>query len=102
LTSLPNVVAAARLALNGRGSAVVSESLHSNNLNILAGICLPSVVLGLGPASGLTIMAAVWLLVMTILAVALACFRGGLLRWEGAGLIAIYAAFAVVILNWQP
>jgi cation:H+ antiporter len=101
LTSIPNVIAAARLALNGRGSAVVSESLNSNSLNILAGVCLPAVVLGLGAPSALSIMAASWLLGMTVLAVALACFRGGLLRWEGASLIAFYVGFAIVILNWQ-
>src|SRR5207244_7118916 len=42
LTGIPNVLAAIRLALHGRGAACVSESLNSNNANILVGLCIPA------------------------------------------------------------
>jgi cation:H+ antiporter len=96
LTSIPNLIAAVRLALHGRGAACVSESLNSNNANILVGLCVPAVILGLGSASGVEIFAACWMIGMTVVAVALA-FGGGLTRREGAAIIALYVAFAVVV-----
>jgi len=96
LTSIPNLLAAARLALHGRGAACVSESLNSNNANILVGLCVPALILGLGSPSGLETFAACWMSGMTLVAVAL-CFGGGLTRREGAALVGLYAVFAVVI-----
>src|SRR5204863_1174310 len=82
LTSIPNVIAALRLALHGRGAACVSESLNSNNANILVGLCVPALVLGLGSASGVETFAAWWMVGMTLIVVALG-FGGGLTRREG-------------------
>ena len=50
LTGIPNVVSAVQLALRGRGSAVLSESLNSNTLNLVAGISLPTLLLRHGNA----------------------------------------------------
>jgi cation:H+ antiporter len=97
LTSIPNVIAALRLAFHGRGAACVSESLNSNNANILAGLCIPALILGLGAASGIEQFAAWWMAGMTVVAVALG-FGGGLTRREGAAIVALYAVFAVVLL----
>ncbi len=96
LTSIPNLIAAVRLALHGRGAACVSESLNSNNANILVGLCVPALFLGLGSASGVETFAAWWMVGMTVVVVALA-FGGGLTRREGAAIIALYVAFAVVV-----
>jgi cation:H+ antiporter len=96
LTSIPNLIAAVRLARHGRGAACVSESLNSNNANILVGLCLPALILGVGSASGVETFAAWWMVGMTVVAVALA-FGGGLTRREGAAIIALYVAFAVVV-----
>jgi len=96
LTSIPNLIAAVRLALHGRGAACVSESLNSNNANILVGLCLPAVILGIGSASGIEIFAASWMVGMTAVAVALG-FGGGLTRREGAAIVGLYVAFAVVV-----
>ena len=96
LTSIPNVLAALRLALHGRGAACVSESLNSNNANILVGLCVPAVILGLGSASGTETFAAWWMVGMTFVAVALG-FGGGLTRREGAAILALYVAFAIVV-----
>jgi cation:H+ antiporter len=97
LTGVPNMLAAIRLARHGRGAACVSEALNSNNANILVGLCVPAVVLGIGHPSGLQRFAALAMVVLTVLAVSLA-FRGRrLTRAEGYGIIVLYAAFAAVI-----
>jgi cation:H+ antiporter len=96
LTSIPNLLAAVRLALHGRGAACVSESLNSNNANILVGLCIPALILGLGSASGVETFAAWWMLGMTAVAVALS-FGGGLTRREGGVIIALYVVFAIVV-----
>ncbi len=99
LTSLPNLLTAVRLALHGRGSAVVSESFNSNSLNILAGIALPALVLSLGSASGLVAFSVWWLVGMTVVAIALTYAGHGIRRVEGAVIVALYVAFAVVIVS---
>ena len=96
LTSIPNLIAAVRLALHGRGAACVSESLNSNNANILVGLCVPALILGLGSASGVETFAAWWMVGMTFVAVALG-FGGGLTRREGAAIVALYVVFAVIV-----
>jgi len=96
LTSIPNLIAAVRLARHGRGAACVSESLNSNNANILVGLCIPAVILGFGSASGVEIFAACWMIGMTVVAVALG-FGNGLTRREGCAIIALYVVFAVVV-----
>jgi len=96
LTSIPNLIAAVRLALHGRGAACVSESFNSNNANILVGLCIPALILGIGSASGVETFAAWWMVGMTAVAVVLG-FGGGLTRREGAAIIALYIGFAVVV-----
>jgi cation:H+ antiporter len=97
VTSLPNVLTAVRLALHKRGSAVVSEALNSNSLNVLAGLALPALFVTLGSASGLERFSVWWLVGMTIVVVTLTYRRRGLYRLDGAAIILLYAAFAVVI-----
>jgi cation:H+ antiporter len=97
LTSIPNLIAALRLARHGRGAACVSEALNSNNANILAGLCVPATILSLGSTSGVETYAAVWMVGMTLVAVVLG-FGGGLTRREGAAIVALYGVFVVVLL----
>lgn len=99
LTSLPNAYAAVRLALQHRGSAVVSEACNSNTINLLAGICLPAIALGPPAAGGDTGVDLVWLLGMTGLSVALLAGRRGLTRPGGAAVIALYALFVARVLH---
>jgi cation:H+ antiporter len=96
LTSIPNLIAAVRLASHGRGAACVSEALNSNNANILIGLCVPATILGFGSSSGVENFAALWMVGMTIAAVALG-FGGGLTRREGAAIVGLYAVFVVVV-----
>jgi cation:H+ antiporter len=96
LTSIPNLIAAVRLARHGRGAACVSEAFNSNNANILVGLCIPGLVLGLGSASGVEVFAACWMVGMTVVAVALG-FGDGLTRREGAAIVGLYGVFAAVL-----
>jgi cation:H+ antiporter len=97
LTGIPNVLAAVRLALHGRGAACVSESLNSNNANVLIGLCVPALILGIGNASGIEVFCAWSMVAITALAVTLAFRGGGLARWEGAAIIALYGAFVFTV-----
>jgi cation:H+ antiporter len=98
VTSLPNAVAAAYLARRGRGAAVLSTSLNSNALNILAGLLIPTVFLGIGAPSSETTFVAGAALAMTALALGLSYANSGLRRAAGLTLIAAYAAFVGVLL----
>ena len=68
LTGIPNAVAAVRLARQGRGSAVVSETFNSNSLNLIAGAYLPTLFVTMGPLSGSSRLVLWWLLGGTLLA----------------------------------
>jgi cation:H+ antiporter len=97
LTGIPNVLAAVRLALHGRGAACVSESFNSNNANVLVGLCLPALVLGIGSPSGLEHFSAAAMVAMTVAATVLAYGGGGLTRREGWAIIALYAVFVAIV-----
>jgi cation:H+ antiporter len=98
VTSLPNAVAAVYLALRGRGTAVLSTALNSNALNILAGLIIPTTILGLGAPSGQTTFVAASYVAMTVLALLLAYINRGLRRPAGFVIIAAYLAFAGVLI----
>lgn len=97
LTGVPNLLTALQLARRGHGSAVVSETLNSNNVNIVLGLLFPALLLGAPLTSRGAIFSLGWLLGITLLAVVLAATRKGVRRWEGALLVAIYLAFVVFI-----
>lgn len=97
LTGIPNVIAAAQLALKGRGSAVLSESLNSNTLNLIVGVSLPMAVLGMKTLTWKSLFSLWWLIAMTFLALLLSFVRSGLRQLGGALLILIYAAFVAAI-----
>ena len=97
LTGIPNVITAAQLALRGRGSAVLSESLNSNTLNLVAGVSLPSLFLSTGAMTSRGAFSLWWLMGMTVLALGLASLRGGLGRKAGVLLIAVYGAFVIAV-----
>ncbi|MEP6672585.1 MAG: hypothetical protein ABJF10_25705, partial [Chthoniobacter sp.] len=101
LTGIPNAIAGVRLALHGRGAAVVTESFNSNTVNIVAGLCLPALFVGLGRISPRTVFALWWLGGMTIVAIVFTAWGGGLRRLGGAVLLVLYAAFFWMILAWR-
>jgi cation:H+ antiporter len=96
LTALPNAWTGIRFGLQQRGSALMSETLNSNSINVVAGIALPAALGALTVFSRLDIFGLVWLLGMTAAALALFGKPGGAGRTAGAFLIVLYAVFVVV------
>jgi cation:H+ antiporter len=96
LTSLPNAFTAARLALQGRGSALVSETLNSNTTNLLFGVAIPALFIGIGSRSALTGFDLVWLIAMTVVVLALLVPRRGVRRSGGAVILLLYGVFVAV------
>ena len=95
VTSLPNMSTALRLARQGRGDATVSETLNSNNINLVGGIILPSAILGLGTVPGSTAADVAWLSVLTVGTILALATRGGFGRLAGIGLVGGYLAFVL-------
>jgi len=96
LTSIPNAFTAARLAFQRRGSAVVSETFNSNTTNLAFGIALPALFISIGSTSDLSRFDLGWLLLMTLVALAVFARRGGVTRSGGAAILLLYAVFVAV------
>ena len=96
LTSLPNAFTAARLAFQRRGSAVVSETLNSNTTNLVFGLSVPALFVTVGSTSALTGFGLGWLLLMTLVVLALFARRGGVTRSGGLAILLLYAVFVAV------
>jgi cation:H+ antiporter len=96
LTSLPNAATGVRFARQKRGSALVSETLNSNSINLVVGLAIPATIASLGAFTGLAVFDLVWLLVMTVAGLVLFGRPGGPGHLEGAFLIALYGVFVIV------
>ena len=96
LTSLPNAWTGVRFGLQQRGSALMSETLNSNSINIVAGLAVPIALGSLGVFSHLDVFDLSWLFGMTAAALVLFARRGGAGRISGAFLIVLYAVFVAV------
>jgi cation:H+ antiporter len=95
VTSLPNASTAFRLARQGRADATVSETLNSNNINLVGGIIIPAAILGLGTVSSGVSADLVWLLVLTAATLGALATRSGIGRLAGVALVGGYIAFVV-------
>lgn len=93
LTGLPNSLTAVRLARNGNGAAVITETFNSNTINLLVGLLVPALVFGEGSPKPLVILDICWLVVMTVTAVVLSARCSKLTRNQGIALIALYVCF---------
>lgn len=96
LTSIPNALTAVRLGLAGRGSALVSEAFNSNTINLTAGLVIPALFVLPPPMKTAGAVDLAWLLVMSVLSVALLARRNGLRRSGGALLVLLYGGFVAV------
>jgi cation:H+ antiporter len=97
VTSLPNAVSAVYLARRGRGAATLSTALNSNSLNVLAGLLLPAVFVGLGARSGQTALITIWYAGFTVAVLGLAFAGRGLGRVGGIAIILGYATFVITL-----
>lgn len=101
LTGIPNIVTAVQLARRGRGSAVLSEALNSNTLNLVIGASLPALIFGAGTLTP-RVHYAIWTLVgMTLLALGIAFFHKGLGRKGGAFLMVLYLGFVAFMIAYR-
>jgi cation:H+ antiporter len=96
VTSLPNAVGAVYLATRQRGTAVLSEAMNSNMLNVVVGLLLPAVFIGLGGSSGGGALAAWFYVGMTAVSLTMAFAGRGLSRAGGWAIVCGYVAFLVV------
>jgi cation:H+ antiporter len=101
VTGIPDVITAIKLALHGRGIAVMSEALNSNSLNILFGICVPATVLGLSTLRRMTIFSVWWLIGITVINLCLLYFGKGFTRTTGALSVGLYLVFVCVVIGWK-
>jgi cation:H+ antiporter len=97
-TSLPNAVAGVHLARKGRGAAALSTTLSSNTLNVVAGLLIPAVVVGLARPSGQELLTAGWYVGLTALTLMFAYADRGLRLRTGWIIIVGYAAFVAALL----
>jgi cation:H+ antiporter len=95
VTSLPNAVAAVHLARLGRGAAAFSTALNSNNINVLIGLLLPGVFLGLSAPSTSGSLTAAWYAGLTALTLLLAYRARGIGRGAGSLIVSGYVIFVV-------
>jgi Ca2+/Na+ antiporter len=97
VTSIPNAVASTYLARKGRGAAALSTAFNSNNFNIVIGLLLPAVIVGLGGYSDQSVLVAAWCLAMTALIGGVAYSARGLRRGAGWVVMLSYAAFVAAV-----
>jgi cation:H+ antiporter len=96
LAALPNAWTGIRFGLQQRGSALISETLNSNSINIVVGLAVPAALGVFAAFPGLVVFDLAWLLGMTAVALVLFGRRGGAGRSAGAFLILLYAVFLAV------
>jgi hypothetical protein len=85
-----------RFGLQQRGSALISETLNSNSINLVAGLAVPAALGSFGAFSGLSVFNLAWLFGMTAVTLVLFGRPGGAGRGAGAFLIALYTVFVAV------
>ena len=95
VTSIPNAYTGVRLGLARRGSALVSETLNSNTINLVGGLGVPALFASVA-GGGLARANGVWLLGATLLTIALLAPRSGVRRAGGALIVATWVGFAIV------
>ncbi|MHB1986682.1 MAG: sodium:calcium antiporter [Acidimicrobiales bacterium] len=95
VTSLPNAVAAVYLARRGRGAAVLSEAMNSNALNVVVGLLVPAVAIGLGRLGPAVLGVAWWYAGLSLAALVGAFLGRGVSRVTGGLILLAYAVFVI-------
>nr|WP_255414552.1 hypothetical protein [Salinisphaera sp. LB1] len=99
LTGFPNAYTSIRLALRNQGTAVVSETVNSNTINMVIGVGVPALVFGMAhkPVALTEIW---WLLGFTAFVSALTWVGNGLSRTHGMIIVTVYLAFVAARVIW--
>jgi len=87
------------LASKGCGAAALSTALNSNSLNVIAGLLIPGVFIGLARTSAPASVTTWWYVGLTALTLVLAFSSRGLRRWQGGLIVVGYLAFVVLLLG---
>ncbi len=95
LTSLPNLWVALHFARTDRGTALFSSAMNSNSINLLGGLIIPALFIGIGSAKG-SLAYFTWLIDLTLLAVLAPLPHSRLSRVAGSVIIAIYVVFVAL------
>jgi hypothetical protein len=85
-----------RLALLRHGAAVVSETFNSNTINLVAGIAVPALLVRTAVLSRGTAQDLIWVLGLSVAALALGAPWGAMTRSRGLALIAGYGIYLAV------
>ena len=96
LTSLPNALTAFRLGLADRGDALVSETLHSNSINMVGGLVIPALFVTI---TGVSAGGLALLFGLTALTLAPLAHSGSLGRRGGAAIVVAYAVAALILVS---
>lgn len=95
VTSLPNAVGAVYLSRRGRGAAVLSEAMNSNMINVVAGLLLPGIFVGIDARSGGGVLLAASYGAFCVASLALAYAYRGLRGTWGFVIVAGYGLFVL-------
>ena len=95
LTSLPNLWVALHFARRDRGTALFSAAMNSNTINLVGGLIIPALLVGVGISRG-SLADFAWLLDLTLLAVLAPLLRRRLTRVTGGAIIGLYLVFVVL------
>jgi cation:H+ antiporter len=95
LTSLPNLWVALHFARTDRGTALFSAAMNSNTINLVGGLIVPALFVGVGIAHG-SLGYFGWLLDLTLLAVFAPLPHRRLSRTTGMAIIAVYVVFVAL------
>jgi Ca2+/Na+ antiporter len=74
----------------------VSETLNSNTVNLVFGVSVPALFVGLGSTGALARFDVGWLVLVTAVVIALLARRAGVGRSAGLAILALYAVFVAV------
>jgi Ca2+/Na+ antiporter len=96
LTSLPNAFTAFRLGLAGRGDALVSETLHSNSINMAGGLVIPALFVTI---TGVSVGGLALIFGLTALTLAPLARRGSLGQRGGAAIVLAYAVAVLILVS---
>jgi cation:H+ antiporter len=99
LTSIPNALTGVRLGRARRGAALVTETLNSNTINLVAGVALPSLFVELTARSSQNRLELALLAAAMVATVGLLAARGGMRRPGAAVIVALYAGFIAATLS---
>lgn len=94
LTSLPNLWVALHFARADRGTALFSSAMNSNTINLVGGLLVPALFIGVAAARG-SLAYFAWLAGLTLLAVLAPLAWSRLARPAGLLIIVVYGVFVL-------